>query len=377
MKKTSLILIVLALLASCAPKERNAEMISKEISDTRTQISELSAKLISLEAELEAMEPAGNEAGIKVETLAAMPQSFETYVDISAVIEAVNEAMVSPESNGKILKIHVNEGDKVAKGQLLVSLDAEIMERSLEEMDKGLELTKTLFDKQKDLYDQGVGSEMQYLEIKNRYESMLKSRETLMTQVKMAKITAPFSGYVEKVYQKEGELASPGRQILHLVNLSELYIKTDLSENYLTAVHEKDTVWISFPHFPDMKKTARITQVGKIINSGSRTFNIRVDMKNEGEKLKPNMMADLRLRNYYNPEVLVLPTALIRQDIKGNFIFVARQHDGDTFAVKTYVQTGNSDGVHTEITGGLNAGDPVISNGFNQVRDGNKIMIVN
>ncbi|MEA1878657.1 MAG: efflux RND transporter periplasmic adaptor subunit [Bacteroidota bacterium] len=377
MKKIAILVITLALLAACTPQEKTAEELSVEISKTKAKVNDLNAKLVDMEAQLAVLQEETPEMGLKVNVEFLETQTFASYIKTSATVEAVNAAMVSPEMNGKILKIHVKEGQKVRRRQLLVTLDADILKRGLAEMDKGLELTKTLFDKQKDLYDQGVGSEMQFLEVKNRYESMQKSRETLSSQINMAKIHAPFSGYIETIFQKVGELATPGRQVVQLINLENLYINTELSESYLSSVQTGDTTWVTFPNIPEMEKIATITQTGKMINLNSRTFSIRVDMHNEGELLKPNMLAQLKIRDYLNHEALLVPTILVRQDPKGSFIYLVRQHDGDSFAVKTYVKTGRSDGTRSLITSGLEAGDIIITNGYNLVKDGNKVEIIN
>lgn len=377
MKKIILITLAIATLGACAPKEQTAEQLAAEISKTKVKISDLNETLLSLEAQLAQIQETTPDAGSKVKVEMLQTKAFASFIKTSAIIEAVNAAMVSPEINGKIQKIHVKEGQKVNAGQLLVSLDNEILQKSLAEMDKGLELTKTLYQKQKDLYEQGVGSEMQYLEVKNRYESMVKARETLSSQMDMAKIKAPFSGYVETIFMKEGELATPGRQVIQLINLTDLYLNTQLAENYLSSIHQGDTTWISFPNTPEIEKIARISQVGKMIDPTSRTFSVRVDMKNVGEVLKPNMLATLKFRDYFNAEALVIPTVLIRQDPNGSFVYVARQHDGDSYAIKTYVQTGRSDGTETLITSGLSAGDLIITNGYNQVKDGTKLEIIN
>lgn len=377
MKKLTIITLAIAILAACTPQEKTAEELVAEISKNRAKISDLNIKVADLETQLEQIQEAAPDTGIKVRASFLQIQTFASYINTSATVEAVNAAMISPEMNGKILKIHVKEGQKVRKGQLLVTLDSEILRKSLAEMDKGLELTKILFEKQKDLYSQNVGSEMQFLEMKNRYESMQKARETLGSQMNLSKIHAPFSGYIETIFQKAGELATPGRQVVQLINLDNLYINTELSENYISSVLQGDTTWITFPNIPEMKKIATITQTGKMINLNSRTFSVRVDMKNEGEILKPNMLARLKIRDYLNLEALVVPTVLVRQDTKGSFLFVARQHDGDSFAVKTYISTGRSDGTQTLVLEGLNAGDLIITDGYNQVKDGNKLDIIN
>ena len=376
MKQILSLTVIITLLAACMPQERTSEQINAEIAKTHSKIGELNAQLKDLETELAAIQTEIQDNGIKVKAEMVSVRDFATYFNTSAMVEAVNAAMVSPELNGQILRIHVAEGQKVSKGQTLVTLDDETMVNSLAEIDKSLELTKTLYEKQKQLFDQGVGSEMQYLEAKNRYEGLVKSRESLMTQLSKTKVRAPFTGYVETIFQKVGEFATPGRQIIEMIALNQLHINTELSETYIETVSKGDSVWITFPNLPGFEKVATIAQVGNVINPASRTFGIRVNMSNPGEKVKPNMLATLKIRDYQAENVFVVPTNLIRQDIKGHFMYVARPHDGDYFAVKTYVETGKSDGVHTVVTSGLNQTALIVTTGFNQIKDGNQLQIV-
>lgn len=367
-------IISLVLLVSCSG-EKTAEQINAEINSTKGKIAELNQQLEELEKQLEAMDTGVTENGTPVVSEALMPGSLSTYITISATVEAANNAMISPETNGRINTVHVREGQKVSRGQLLVSLDSEIMENSIQEIDKGLELAKTMYEKQKGLWEQGVGSELQYLEAKNRYESLQKTRQTLESQKNMSLIYAPFSGYVEEIFMKKGELASPGRQILQLVNLEHLYITTQLSETYITSINEGDTAWVSFPDVPGVTRVAPIINTGQTIDPQSRTFTVRMDMKNDDEKIKPNMLAKLKLMDYSASDVIVVPTQLIRQDLKGSFVYLARPHDGDYFAVKTYIEPGRSDGTMTVVEKGLEAGDFLIKKGYNQIKDGSKLSL--
>ena len=368
------IFISLILLASCSG-EKTADQINEEITRTRGKIAELNQQLADLEEQLAGLDTGETEYGTPVVVDPLMPDSLYTYITASATVEAAKMAMISPETNGRIKTIHVSEGQKVRRGQLLISLDSEIMTNSIEEIETSLELAKTLYEKQKGLWEQGVGSEMQYLETKNRYESLQKTRQTLESQMNMSKIFAPFNGYVEEIFQKTGELATPGRQILQLVNLDYLYINTELSEAYINSIEEGDTAWISFPDVPGFTRVAPISNTGKTIDPQSRTFGIRLDMKNDDEKIKPNMLAELRLMDYSAVDVIVVPTQMVRQDLNGYFVYLARPHDGDYFAVKTYVEPGRSDGSKTVIEEGLQAGDMLIVRGYNQIKDGSKLSV--
>ncbi len=369
-----IVLILIAVLASCSG-EKTVEQLNTEITRTRGEIADLNQQLEELEIQLAGMESAGTDKGIPVVINALIAGDFSSYITTSASVEAARDAIVSPEMNGRIQAIHVTKGQKVKEGQLLVSIDSEIMRKGLEELETGLDLTKTLFKKQEDLWKQGVGSEMQYLEAKNRYESMLKTRETLESQLKMGKIYAPFSGYIEEIFQKTGEMATPGRQLLQLINLENLFINTELSEAYINSIHKGDTALIEFPDLPGLTRSAPIINTGNTIDPLSRTFSLRLNMKNQDEQIKPNMLATLKLRDYSAEGVIIVPTLNVRQDMKGFFVYVARPHDSEYFSIKTYIQPGRSDGRNTVVEEGLKGGDWLIVKGYNQIKDGSKLSI--
>ncbi len=371
-KITAIILIIV--LTACST-EKTAEQLNSEITKTKGEIAQLNNDLTDLEGQLAKMDIKNLDEGIPVVIDLLLPSSFESFITTSAMVEAAKSALVNPEMNGRIQSVHVTEGQKVKKGQLLISLDAEIMRKGIEELETGLALTKTLFDKQQSLWDQGVGSEMQYLQSKNTYESMVKTKETLESQLKMAKVYAPFSGYVEEIFMKTGELATPGRQILQIINLDNLYINTQLSEAYISSIHKGDTALIEFPDLPGITKNAPINNIGHTIDPTSRTFSIRLKMKNQDEKIKPNMLATLRLKDYSAEDVIVIPTQLIRQDVEGYFVFVSRPHDGEYFGMKTYITPGRSDGKRTVVEKGLKPGDDLIIKGYNQIKDGSTLNI--
>ena len=373
MNKIISLLLIIGL-AACSG-EKTAEELNSEITRTRGKIATLNQELSAMEDELSAMDIAAEDKGIPVVIDPLIKGDFASYITTSATVEAANNAMVSPEMNGRIQTIHISEGQKVNKGKLLVSLDSEIMRKGLEELQTGIDLSKTLFEKQEGLWKQGVGSEMQYLEAKNRYESLLKTKGTLESQLKMGRIYAPFSGYVEEIFMKTGELATPGRQILQLVNLDNLIINTELSEAYISSIHKGDTVLVEFPDLPGMSRLAPISSTGNTINPQSRTFSLRLKMKNQNEKIKPNMLATLKIKDFSAEDVIIVPTQMIRQDLKGFFVYLARPHDGSYFAVKTYIITGRSDGRQTIVTEGLEASDALIVQGYNQIKDGSELTI--
>jgi RND family efflux transporter MFP subunit len=314
---------------------------------------------------------------IKVEVDTVQRTSFTDYIQSGGIVEAVKAASISPDMGGKIESIPVKIGQSVRKGQLLMSLDSKVMQSSISEMEKGLELTTTLFNKQKGLWDQGIGSEVQFLEIRNRKESMEQTLKTLKSQWDLTRIYAPFDGRIEKISMKVGELASPGRGIIDLVNLSSLFVNTEVSEKFMQTVNKGDTVTIEFPNLPGVVKTIPVAYTGNVINPQSRTFTVRLEIPNTAQEIKPNMLAKVKIRIIGLRDAVVVPTALIRQDLEGSYVFIVQNAGSTPVARKVYLKTGSSDGNLTVINEGLSGGEVIISQGYNRIKDGSPVSVSN
>lgn len=298
------------------------------------------------------------------------PEKFQHFIQVNGKVEAEQEAVISPEINGQIRTIHVKEGDQVRKGQLLISLNTSIIESNIVEVKTGLELAKKLYEKQKEIWDQNIGSEIQFLEAKNAKESAENRLKTLEAQLEMARITAPFEGVVEEIYSKTGELASPGFQLLHLVNLEALKIEAAVSETYISSIKVGDMVQLEFPSFPDLVIDAPVTRLGNVIHPQSRTFKIELRLKNPENKLKPNIFTRVKLNDYDSENALVVPAIIIKRDIKGSYVYITNNNNKETTAVKRYVEEGPTYEDQTMILSGLNPKDDVIITGYDQVSNG-------
>jgi len=368
-------MLIVVAFAACQP-QRTADQVNVEINKTRNQIAKLNQQLTELEAELATLDTGSAEQGTRVVVAPVSAGTFTDFIQLSGMVEAVKSAAIMPEMGGKVMKIHVREGQFVAKGDKLVSLDSEVMQNSLAELEKGYELALTMYNSQKNLWDQGVGSEMQYIQTKNQKESLERTMETLKSQLAMSEITAPFDGRVEKIYLKAGESASMGRPVLDLVNLGQLYVNTEVSESYIQSVHRGDTAWLEFPNLPGVTKTVPVSFVSQVINPQSRTFSIRVEINNPKGEIKPNMLANLKLRVLELSEIITVPTILVRHDFEGEFIYLAKEKEGKYFATKSYVSTGHSDGERSVVTDGLMAGDWLVVKGYNQIKEGTLLEII-
>ena len=369
MKKAFVIIGLIATAASC--NMSSPEMIEQQIKKKKDQVRALNEEIASLEQQHNTDGVIDdNVFTVPVSIKVMGPESFEHYIEVTGKLEAEEDAFISPEMNGQIEKIHVKEGQPVKKGQLLVSLNSDLIESSIKEVITGLELATLLYEKQKELWDQNIGSELQFLQAQNAKESAEARLSTLQTQLNMARIRAPFSGVVEIIMLKEGELAAPGMQIIQLVSLQNLKLYGNVSERYMTSLREGDEVIINFPDVEGLTLKAPIHRMGNVIDDKSRTFRIEMKVDNKTRKLKPNMYTTIRVNDFRTKSAFLVPSIAIKQDTRGSYIYVAKEDDGGPKARKRYITTGLSYNDQTMVREGVSNDEAVIVKGFSQVSDG-------
>ena len=222
------VIISLSLLVACGPEGTNAK--KAELDSYRQKVEEYNQKIADLEAELENQNDDSEAVALlPVEIKEMTPEFFARYFEVTGVIEALKDAYISPEINGQIQKVSVQRGSRVKKGDLILKLNSDVIEKSVDEIETSLELAKRIFSKQEELWEQNIGSELQYLEAKNAMQSLQARLATLEKQMEMAHVSAPFSGIIDDIMVKEGELASPGNPLVHLVNLSNMRVSANIS----------------------------------------------------------------------------------------------------------------------------------------------------
>jgi membrane fusion protein (multidrug efflux system) len=301
---------------------------------------------------------------------------FAHFVETSGDVESVNWAFISPQTNGQVVKVNVDEGDYVGKGQVLVELNDAIIRKNIAELQTQLDLAKVTYEKQKSLYDQNIISEIQYLQAKTQKEALEKKLEVLNEQLSYTRVKAPFAGTVENIQIKEGEIAAPGRQLMQLYNLNKLKIKADLSEKYIGSIKKGDTVLVHFDNLNIADLKLPVYRIGSVINPNNRTFEIELRFNNKDKLIKPNMVARLKIKDYYNPHAFVVPTPLVKKYFDKNFLFVAKKVNGKLKAKKVYVKTNQTYNGYTEVVKGLHEGDSLIVEGYNEVSDNSLIEIL-
>lgn len=341
----------------------------------KTELAKLENEIRQMEAEILAVDSSYStekDERLVVVTKTVALEKFEHFFEVNGTIEAEEIANVSTELGGLIKKIAVKEGDRVSAGQSLATLNSSVIQKSLEEIDNGIVLAQTVYDRQSRLWQQKIGSEIQYLEAKNNLEQLQKKRASVATQADLANIRAPFAGVVDRIYQKEGELAAPGMAILTVVNMNRMRVKADVSENYVQAVKQNGEVDIDFPSFGFAIK-APIRTVSSIINPANRAFQVEAFVNNSNGLLKPNGIATLRIKDFEADSALVVPAKCISKDGKGDFVFTIETVDGKEKASKTYVTIDRSSQGMTMVTKGLKPTDRVIIEGYNEVANGDEV----
>ena len=371
--KKLLFLILALIVISCGSTDRS-EQLREQIKSKKDQVMTINNEIRSLEEELAGLDeedPDKYKILVVAEEISYQP--FQHYFIAHGSVESISEAFISPEINGQIKEIKVREGQRVQKGQLLVVLNTSITENTIEEVKTSLELATTIYERQKRLWDQEVGSELQYLQAKNNKEALESKLNTLQAQLDMAYIRSPIDGIVDDIFNKEGELAIPGMQLMQIVNLSDLYINAEISEAYLPKISKGDVVNLTFPSYPNIEMQVPIVRIGNVINPQNRSFTVQLRINNREEKLKPNILALIEIMDYSTDAALVVPTIILKQDIKGTYMYIVAEDEEGYHAKKIYVETGITYQDKSIITKGLKPGQKVIVKGYNLVSDGAKI----
>ena len=376
MKKT-LSIFSIAILAACSSPEQATGDIAAMSAQKDSLVSvrsELNTQITLLEEQLSKLDTTARYDAVTA--LSVESAVFLHYFDVFGTVEADKSISLFPSANGKVERIYVKNGQRVTQGQLLISLDTDILQSSLKELENGLALAKTMFEKQQKLWiDEQIGSEIQFLQAQNQYNGLVQRVKTLKEQIQLSEVHAPFAGTIDNIFVKEGEMAGPQSPSMRLVNTSGVYVKADVPESYANRVHVGTPANIAFTSM-DYELAAEVLQVGQFIAKGNRTFTINVSLP-VSDGVKPNQMVHIALQDYKNEEALTVPASLVQQDVEGNdFVYTLKIIDDAAFyeVAKTWVTTGLTYGDKTEITTGLEQGMMVIDKGSRSVRTGQRVV---
>lgn len=382
MKNILYLLPVLLFAMGCQPEvpgeEIPEDLAGKKdmLKEKKKELKELTATVNQLEEQIAELDPTSQQnLGAVVMASPIARTDFARYVEMQGEVEADDIVAATSEVAGRLVNVTVEEGDRVRSGQLIAELNLEQVKKQMAEIETSLDLARTVFERQSSLWEQNIGSEIQYLEAENNVKRLEKSLESLEYQLSKSKVYAPITGVVDRVNLQGGELASPGMPIVTILNTSRLQVVADLPENYLQKVSRGEMVDIRYPAL-DMEQSGRVSLIGSTIDQTNRTFKIEINVGNPGGKLKPNLLATVLIKDYEVDDVVVVPLNLVQQEVGGKkYVMIVAEEQGQTIARKQYVTTGESYEGDIVIATGLNGSETLIMEGARNLSNGDPIRI--
>ncbi len=359
------------LLASCGggeSKDPKAELAKLKGEQAATQ-----AKIADLEAKTGG--PA-EVAATPVSVMNAKPESFKSYLEVQGRVDFDQNATVGSRAAGTLTSMRVQRGDRVGKGQVLATIDASILDASAAELRTRLDLARIVYEKQKSLWDQQIGTEIQYLTAKNNYQALQRNLATLNQQKALYNVVAPFSGTVDEVLPKLGEITAPGAPVVRLTSGTGSKILAEVSEAYGNSIKAGDNAVVTIPDLGDTELPATVRVVSRGINATSRTFTVELRLKSaNAADLRPNMVATVRIQNYAAASATVIPVDIVQHDEENSYVYIVAQEAGKAVAKKRVIKTGNTYNGKVEVTSGLTGNDQIISGGYQNLNEGQKVAV--
>tara|TARA_B100001059_G_scaffold150498_1_gene150352 strand:- start:618 stop:1757 length:1140 start_codon:yes stop_codon:yes gene_type:complete len=373
--KTKLTSILLCLVLSCDDYSKKTSTV-RELEMSKKilirQIDSLGILLKEVEQNISKLDT--NKRLLMVTALNTKKKKFEHYIDVQGIVESDESVELFPEQGGTVSNIYVKEGQRVKRGQTLIQIDDSLIKSTIAETQTQLDLATTTFKRQKRLWNQNIGSEIQYLQSKAKKEGLENKIKSLKVQARKLKIVAPFTGTIDEVFNKIGGLATPLFPSVRVINLERIHVESEVTETYLKTIATGTKVELFFPSLGNKIK-AKINQVGNFINPDNRSFKIRIDIKNKDNELKPNLLADLKI-NDFEETGIVIPSKLIQKDRLGNSFVYTLQKVKDNYNVeKSYIKEKMTYNNESFISEGLNEDVLVVDKGSRLIKEGEIVIL--
>lgn len=378
MKKILILITLSIVLISCNSSEKNQSIesiiASKDVKAITAKKAELQLQLTQIDEAL-----AGLDVNKEVEALVTAVKLKDTlfnhYLEVQGNINTNENVLIQPEFPGNLVQLNVKAGQKVNKGQVLGRTDDGGMSQQLASAENQYALAKTTFERQKNLWNQKIGSEIQYLQAQTQMISAQKTVAQINAQIAKTVIRAPFSGTIDEVFVEKGEVVSASPQgLMRIVNLGNMYVSTSIPETYIGKLKIGTEVDV---YLTSLNKTykGKVRQIGNFINPNNRSFGIEVSVPNPENLLRPNQVAKMKVIDYVSKNAVVVPTNVVQQDSKkNNFVYTVANSTGKSgIAKKTIVKTGQSSDNVTEILSGLDSDAIIVTEGMNTISDGMKL----
>lgn len=368
-KPITFALLVLAMLVGCK-NDKNAKLLK-----LKKQQQELADQIKTLEAEVKTTSPDSSEnSGVQVGVEIVKPSVFAHAIEVQGALDGDDNVKIFPQGQGTVTQVLVSVGSQVRKGQVIARLDDQAMRRTYAQTLSQYKLVVETFDRQKRLWDQKIGSEMQFLQAKTAKESLENGLAALKEQLDYAQIKSPINGTIEDLPLKVGMTASPAMPVATVINFSSIKVVADVAEAYNTSISTGDSVSL---WFPDLKKEikSKISSASKLINPQNRSFKVEVRLPGNLKNLKANMIAVLRITDYKNKNAMVVKVNLIQTDSKGAYVYAVSEENGKQIARKKYITQGLTYNGFSEVKDGLVSGDRLVSVGQLGLTDGAQVQL--
>jgi RND family efflux transporter MFP subunit len=386
MKKSIILIGTAVFLFACGgDSEKSVEDViaTNNLDEIRVKKDAISALHTTYEEQLELLNAkiAALDTNKKIALISAFTANeevFNHYLELQGNVSTNNMVVIMPETPGILTTVFVKEGQQVTKGQQLAKIDDGGLAPQLAQMKIQTELAKTTFERQERLWKQKVGSEIQFLQAKSNYETQEKSVKQIEEQIAKTVITAPFSGVIDEVITEQGNMVSPGMsELFRIINLNEMHIETDVPERHIATVTKGKTVEVELPVLGE-KIQAKVVQVGSFINPANRTFKVEIPISNQGNMIKPNLTAKIRINDYTNEKALLIPQSIISENANGEeYLYVIEKKVKNVgIAKRIIIKTGQTEGDFIEVLNGIENGSEVILEGARSIKDGQEVKII-
>ncbi len=374
MKKYIALIIASIVTISCGEetKKTSLEELNAQHLKISNKIDSLTNELKALENEITKIDP--NKKHPVVTAFTVKNEVFKHYIEIQGVVQADKNIEIRPELGGTVRSILVKEGQKVKAGQLLIQLDDVSIKNSIDELTTQLNLAKTTFERQERLWNQKIGSEMQYLQAKAQKESLENNLASLKTQANKMKVIAPFSGIVDEIFPKNGELTNPQTPVIRLINLDKVYVEAEITESYLPVIKIGTETVLNFPSI-NKEITSEIAQIGHYINPDNRSFKTRINISNKDQSIKPILLADLKILDFEATGIKI-PSNLVQQDQTGaDYVFIIKNENSQNKIVKSLITITNEYQHNVFVTEGISENDVLANAGARLIKEGDIVEI--
>ena len=384
MKKIIHALYIIAFIIGCSGDQSvsTTELIeAKDLNGLKTQkedklktLNALKMELSQINAAIANLDPSEKLALISM--FEVKPENFDHHIEIQANIKTRQNVLLYPEYNGTLKKVYVEEGQKVKKGKLLAQIDDAGLKNQLEQLQIQTKLSKTTYERTQRLWDQNIGSEMNLLQAKATYESQLKTVAQLKKQLQRTQILAPFSGTIDEIVANTGANLLPGQTpVMRIVNLKKMYTEASVPERYLEQVKKGTSATVKIPML-DREYPTTIRQTGNFINPNNRSFRVETLLPNPDEMIKPNLSCKLKINDYSNPEALMIPMRIVKENANGKKYIFKLKSDGKDQVYRTeqtFVRLGKNIMDKVEVLEGIQAGDLLVNEGATIVENNQRV----